>query len=82
MLGRVAIISLSALATIAAAPEPVKPAAPAQPANRPVAILASADHVHATTQPADAPQKPRAVRVTSCRCAGQLPEPAEDPKDP
>ena len=81
MLGRVAIISLSALATIAAAPEPVKPAAPAQPSNRPVAILASADHVHATTQPAGAPQKPRAVRVTSCRCAGQLPEPAEDPKD-
>jgi hypothetical protein len=63
-----------------AAAEPAKPLHPAvQPANRPAEVMmASADQVpvvipaSASDSPEAAPvKKPRAARVTTCRCAGQ-----------
>lgn len=69
-----------ALAGTAVAAEPQKPAA--QPASQPATdrpaevVLASAAQlpapaVVAPAQATPAPKKPRAARVTSCRCAGQ-----------
>jgi len=83
MLTRLAIISAAAFATAAAAaPEPPKPAGDRSPqADRKVTILASVDKVGAQRQPVEAPKKPRAMRVTTCRCGDQIVEPAEDPKD-
>jgi hypothetical protein len=82
MLVRVAIICVAAMATAAAAaPEPPKPAAESVQTDRPVTVLASADHGRAPAQPAEAPKRPRAMRVTTCRCGDQVSEPAEEPKD-
>ena len=57
-----------ALAGTAVAAEPQKPAA--QPASQP-ATDRPAEVVLAPAQATQAPKKPRAARVTSCRCAGQ-----------
>ncbi len=83
MLTRLAIISAAALATAAAAaPEPSKPAGEQpQLGDRPATMIASADHVRASAGPAEAPKKPRAMRVTTCRCGNQVDQPAEKPKD-
>jgi hypothetical protein len=80
---RLAIISIAGLAAAAAAaPEPAKPAAgQPQQDHQPPTILASADHVRVPSQPAEAPRKPRAMRVTTCRCGDQAAEAAEEPKD-
>ena len=82
MYGRYLIIASSALAFAgAAAAEPAKPAG--QPEVKPAAqrpaevVLASAEQIPApaTVTPAATPaKKPRAARVTSCRCAGQTPQ--------
>jgi len=80
MQARLAIISAAALAVIAAAPEPTKPVA-TPPQLTPPTVLASADQVRAPAQPAEAPKKRRAGRVTTCRCGDQVVEPAEEPKD-
>ena len=81
MYGRYLIIASSALAFAgAAAAEPAKPGQPeAKPAaQRPAeVVLASAEQIPApaTVTPAATPaKKPRAARVTSCRCAGQTPQ--------
>ncbi len=68
-----------AIATAAAAADPAKPDAreTPQPVNRPAeVVLASADKVQAPVpageQPAATPVKrPRAARVTTCRCGDQ-----------
>ena len=80
MHARLAMISAAALATIAAAPEPAKPVASPVKLPQPT-VLASADHVRAPVPVADAPKKPRAARVTTCRCGDQIVEPAEEPKE-
>lgn len=82
MLARLAIISVTAMATIgAAAPEHVKPSVSPQSASHSVTILASADQAGPPMQPAEAPKKPRAMRVTTCRCADQVTEPDGEAKD-
>jgi hypothetical protein len=83
MQARLAIFSAAALAAAAsAAPEAAKlPVGTAPQVDRPAAVLASADHVRAPAQPAEAPKKPRAARVTTCRCGEQVAAPADDPKD-
>ena len=83
MYGRYLMIVSAALVYAgAAAAEPAKPASTtaAQPANdRPAeVVLASADQTITTTpvaqaQSATPAKKPRAARVTTCRCAGQTP---------
>ena len=74
------IASAALAATAAANAEPAKPeprAPAAQPANRPAeVILASADQVQASTpavqgQSATPVKRPRAARVTTCRCGDQ-----------
>lgn len=80
MRARLAVILAVAPATIAAAPESTKPAASPPQLTQPT-VLASADHVRAPTQVAEAPKKPRIARVTTCRCGDQVVEPAEEPKD-
>ena len=82
--GRYLLIATAALAFAgAAAAEPAKPAA--QPATQPTAqkpaevVMASAEQspapaVVAEAQAASPAKKPRAARVTSCRCAGQTPQ--------
>jgi hypothetical protein len=79
MLIRTLLIAATALGTAASA-EPVKPAdtTTAAPKNRPAEVLlASAEQVPAlvpasTQDPAAQPVKrPRAARVTTCRCANQ-----------
>ena len=75
------LIASAALAFAAsAAAEPAKPLHSAvQPANRPAEVMmASAEQIPvvvpaaATDGPEAAPvKKPRAARVTTCRCAGQ-----------
>jgi hypothetical protein len=84
MNSRYLMIASAALALAGgAAAEPVKPAdqPTVQPANnRPAeVVLASAEQAPTpagvTQAQAAAPvKKPRAARVTSCRCAGQTPE--------
>ena len=85
MYSRYLMIASAALAVAgAAAAEPAKPAdqPAAQPAtNQPVkAVLASAEQVVPTpsavadAQAAAPVKKPRAARVTTCRCAGQTPQ--------
>ena len=66
--------------------EPAKaPAQPAsQPDNRPAEILLASAEIRSPSQKVDAPQgeaqaaapakRPRAARVTTCRCAGQIPQ--------
>ena len=66
--------------------EPVKaPAQPAaQPVDRPAEILVASAEIRSPGQNAEAPQseaqapapakRPRAARVTTCRCAGQIPQ--------
>ena len=76
MHSRCLIIAATALAFAgSAAAEPAKPAAQPAPANRPAeVVLASADQIRpavvAQAQATPA-KKPRAARVTTCRCAGQ-----------
>lgn len=73
------VSTVLAIATAASAAEPVKPETrdTAQPTVRPAAIvLASADQVQPTTpaaqdQSAVPVKRPRAARVTTCRCGGQ-----------
>lgn len=75
------LIASAALAVAArAAAEPAKPLHPAvQPANRPAEVMmASADQIAVAIpaavtdgQEAAPAKKPRAARVTTCRCAGQ-----------
>ena len=71
-----------AIANAAAAADPAAPAKPdaretAQPVNRPAAVvLASADQVQAPApdgqqQAATPAKRPRAARVTTCRCGDQ-----------
>jgi hypothetical protein len=82
MLTRLAIISAALASAAAAAPEPAKPAGDqTRRGDHPVTILASADQARASAQPAEAPKKPRAMRVTTCRCGNQVDQPAEEPKD-
>jgi hypothetical protein len=78
MLSRCLIAASAALAIAGSAgAEPAKPTA--QPAkDRPAAevVLASAEQAPAPAllaqnQPATPAKKPRAARVTTCRCAGQ-----------
>jgi len=80
-----AFIAAAALASAAAAdPEQAKPAPEAsQSGDHPITVLASADHIRApaSSQPAEEPRKPRAMRVTTCRCGDQAVEPADEPKD-
>ena len=81
---RYLLIASAALAFAgAAAAEPAKPAGQPSaqpPSQRPAeVVLASAEQTPApaviTQAQAAAPaKKPRAARVTSCRCAGQTPE--------
>lgn len=79
MHSRYLIIAAGALAFAGtAAAEPAKPAEKpaAQPASeRPAeVVLASADRAPAMVEQAQASpaKKPRAARVTTCRCAGQV----------
>lgn len=75
------LIATAALAFAASATaEPAKPLRPAvQPVNRPAEVMmASADQVPVAirasvtdSQEAAPVKKPRAARVTTCRCAGQ-----------
>ena len=75
------LLASAALAFAAnAAAEPPKPLHPAvQPANRPAEVMmASADQIPVAipasvtdSQDAAPVKKPRAARVTTCRCAGQ-----------
>lgn len=82
MYGRCLIIAATALALAGTAiAEPAKPAPRPvqQPAtNRPAeVVLASAEQVSApaaVTPVATPAKKPRAARVTTCRCAGQTPQ--------
>jgi hypothetical protein len=74
-----AALAVGTAAAAADAPKPeVRPAA--QPADRPAPVLmASAEQLQIPTTASDgqaaAPAKrPRAARVTSCRCADQKPE--------
>lgn len=76
---RYLLIAATAVALGAqASAEPAKPAASpaAQPAERPV-MMASADNVRPApvavgeAQAATPAKRPRAARVTTCRCAGQ-----------
>jgi len=80
---RFAIIGVAAVASAAiAAPEPAKPAAESSsPTDHSTTILASADHTRSPNQPAEASRKPRAMRVTTCRCGDQPAEQADEPKD-
>lgn len=81
MLSRYLLIVSTALAigTAAVAADPAKPEAqePAQPTARPAAVvLASADQVQPSTpalqeQGATPVKRPRAARVTTCRCGDQ-----------
>lgn len=80
MLSRLAIITAVASAATAIPGQPKPAVEPVQPSDRPVTILASADHVRSPTRPAEAPKKPRAMRVTSCRCGDQVSEPTEGEK--
>lgn len=71
-------------AVLIAAPVAAEPAkAPAQqashPTNQPAQVLLASNEIQTPGQPSDgqasAPAKrPRAARVTSCRCAGQTPQ--------
>lgn len=77
---RYLLIGTAAAALAAAAPAaPLKPEpAQAKPAEQPAqVVLASADQVRtavpAAQQPGATPVKRRAARVTSCRCADQMP---------
>jgi hypothetical protein len=79
------IASLAATVASAALAEPAKPAAPAAaqpaPARPAQVLLASAEQPQAAAsasgQPAPA-KRPRAARVTSCRCGEQVAEPTDD----
>lgn len=80
---RYVLIASAALAIApAAGAEPAKPDVrpQAQPTDRPAAVvLASAEQVRPPVpageeQAAVPAKKPRAARVTSCRCANQTPE--------
>jgi hypothetical protein len=76
------IASIAAETGAAAGAEPAQPAAPtareqAQPASAPKpVVLASADQVRTplpteSAAPATPAKRPRAARVTTCRCGGQ-----------
>jgi hypothetical protein len=76
------IASIAAVTGAAAGAEPAQPAAPtareqAQPASAPKpVVLASADQVRTplpteSAAPATPAKRPRAARVTTCRCGGQ-----------
>ena len=79
MHSRCLIIAVTALAFArSAAAEPAKPAPQQAPANRPDIVMASVDQVRTPALVAQAQatpaKKPRAARVTTCRCAGQTPQ--------
>ena len=66
----------------AAAGQTVKPQAPANEQRPAQVVLASAEQAQATVPTADAVvskpvKRPRAARVTSCRCAGQVSPPEQ-----
>ena len=77
MHSRCLIIAATALAFAgSAAAEPAKPAAQPASTSRPAeVVLASADQIRTPAVVAQAQatpaKKPRAARVTTCRCAGQ-----------
>lgn len=78
MHSRYLITAATALAFAgSAAAQPAKPAPQQAPANRPAeVVMASADQIRAPAVVAQATpaKKPRAARVTTCRCAGQTPQ--------
>ena len=85
MLNRLAIVAAAALTSAAGgAPEPVRPAPEAShSSDHPTTVLASADHIRApaSSEPAEEPRKPRAMRITTCRCGDQVVDPANEPKN-
>jgi hypothetical protein len=80
MHSRCLITAAAALAFAgSAAAEPPKPAPQPAPTNRPAEVMmASADQIRTPALVAQAQatpaKKPRAARVTTCRCAGQTPQ--------
>jgi len=74
----IASAALAMASTAAAEPAKPQPQPAAQPANRPAEVMmASADRLPtavpaaAQEQPTVPAKRPRAARVTTCRCAGQ-----------
>ena len=83
-----ALAAMTLTAPVGAEPAkaPVQPTG--QPGNRPAEILLASSEIRTPGQNVDAPQsegqaeaqasapakRPRAARVTTCRCAGQIPQ--------
>lgn len=75
-----AAAAASLTATAGAEPPKSVPQQAGQPANRPAEILLASADIRAPGPQADAQapvpaKRPRAARVTSCRCAGQVTQP-------
>lgn len=73
--------ALAASLTVPAGAEGPKAPAPqaSQPVNRPAEVVLASAEIRAPGQPSDGQaatpaKRPRAARVTSCRCGGQTPQ--------